>query len=129
MPFLVNLILTLTEQYGNYFEIMQNSGHITSTLKDEVVFCEMKNEGFEVVISNDLTNVTDVLYYTRKDVVEKAFDNLKNDLDDKPLSVHSERALRGKMFIALIIKTYIFNTIIRNESICKYSANEIISKM
>lgn len=121
------------EQYEHYFEIKQSRGKITCTLKDEVILNEMKNEGFMVIISNDLKNVTKVFNtYRRKDVVEKAFDNLKNDLDVKRLRVHSERALRGKMFIAfiaLIIKTHIFNAIIKNGSICKYSVNEIISEM
>jgi len=33
------------------------------------------------------------------------------------------------MFIALIMKTHIFNTIVKNGSICKYSVNENISEM
>lgn len=37
-----------------------------------------------VLISNDLSNADDALYtYRRKYVVEKAFNNLKNDLDAK----------------------------------------------
>ncbi len=51
------------EQYEHYFEIKQNNGTIICTLKDEVILDEMKNEGFMVVISNDLTNVSDVFHY------------------------------------------------------------------
>lgn len=93
----------------------------------------MKYEGFIVIISNDLKNVTDVFnIYRRKDVVEKSFDNLKNDLDVNRLKVHSAKALKGKMFIvfiALILKTVIFNEIIKNGSISKYSTNDILKEM
>lgn len=121
------------EKYEHYLEIKKNRNKITCTIKDEVIMNEMKYEGFMVVISNDLKKPNEVFNtYRRKDVVEKAFDNLKNDLDIKRLKVHSEKALKGKMFIAfiaLIIKTKIFNTTINDGSICKYSVNEIINEM
>lgn len=121
------------EKYEHYFAIKKIRNKITCTIKDEVILEEMKYEGFIVIISNDLKKPNEVFYtYRRKDVVEKAIDNLKNDLDVKRLKVHSERALKGKMFIAfiaLIIKTKIFNTMISDSSICKYCVNEIISEM
>ncbi len=93
----------------------------------------MKYEWYMVIISNDLKNVEDVLYkYRRNAVVEKAFDNLKNDLDVKKLKVHNIRTLKGKMFIvfiALIIKTLIYNTIIEHVNISKYSVDDIIKEM
>jgi len=61
-------------QYEHYFEIKQNSGNIICTLKDEVILDEMKNEGFMVVISNDLANVSNVFHaYRRKDNLKKLF--------------------------------------------------------
>ena len=52
--------------------------------------------------------------YRMKDVIEKSFDNIKNDLDMKRLRIHSAQAEEGKMFLAflaLILRTYVFNTL------------------
>ena len=121
------------EKYEKYLEIKKVGKRITYQIKDEVIEKEMKYEGYMVIISNDLKNVEEVFYtYRRKDVVEKAFDNLKNDLDVKRLKVHSTRTLKGKMFIvfiALIIKTLIYNKIIEQADISKYSVNDIIKEM
>lgn len=121
------------EKYEQYLKISKSKGKYISTIIDEVIEKELLYEGYMVVISNDLKEVNDVFYtYRRKDVVEKAFDNLKNDLDVKRLKVHNTRSLKGKMFIAflaLILKTSIYNEIINNGNICKYSANDILKEM
>lgn len=121
------------EKYEKYLKINKVKGKYICTIIDEVIEKELLHEGYMVVISNDLQNVSDVLYtYRRKDVVEKAFDNLKNDLDVKRLKVHNTRSLKGKMFVvflALILKTCIYNEIIKNGNICKYSVNDILKEM
>lgn len=121
------------EKYENYLKINKSKGKYISTIIDEVIEKELLYEGYMVVISNDLKEVNDVFYtYRRKDVVEKAFDNLKNDLDVKRLKVHNARSLKGKMFIAfiaLILKTSIYNEVTKNGSICKYSVNDILKEM
>lgn len=40
--------------------------------------------------------------YRMKDVVEKCFDTLKNEIDMKRLRVHSSETIDGKMFVAFI---------------------------
>ncbi len=48
--------------------------------------------------------------YRNKDVVEKSFDNLKNDLDLHRLRIHSDAAMEGRIFIgfiSLILMSYI----------------------
>ena len=40
--------------------------------------------------------------YRRRDVIEKSFDNLKNELDMKRLYVHSEEGAEGKLFAAFL---------------------------
>ena len=37
--------------------------------------------------------------YRKKDMVEKTFDNLKERLEMKRTSVHSDRTLAGKFFV------------------------------
>jgi transposase len=50
--------------------------------------------------------------YRRKDIIEKCFDELKNDMDLRRLRVHTDTAAEGKTFIAfigLILRTYVHN--------------------
>ena len=48
--------------------------------------------------------------YRRRDVVEKSFDNLKNELDMKRMRSHSSETAQGKLFVAflsLIVQAYL----------------------
>lgn len=99
--------------------------HITKDKKDavlsveanhEVIDAYMRTMGYFLVMSTDFQKSTaDILeIYRMKDVIEKSFDSLKNDLDMKRLRIHSAQAEEGKMFLAflaLILRTYVFNTI------------------
>lgn len=119
------------DKYDKYFEI--NKRKLTISIKDEIIENEMKNEGYMVIISNDIDNVKDAFKtYRKKDVVEKAFDNMKNDLDFRRLKIHSEKALKGKMFIifiGLILKTYLYNNLIQKGLIKEYSTNEVLKEL
>lgn len=60
--------------------------------------------GFFAIAETDFKKSTAEILdiYRRRDVVEKSFDNLKNELDMKRLHIHSEPAAEGKTFIAFI---------------------------
>ena len=59
--------------------------------------------GWFVMITNDIKDPVKALeIYRQKDAVEKAFDDLKNDLDGKRLRIHSEQAMEGRFFIQFI---------------------------
>jgi len=75
---------------------------------------KIRNLGYFLMMTTDMGKTPeDILdVYRRKDIIEKSFDELKNDLDMKRLRVHSEDATEGKMFIAfigLILRTYVHN--------------------
>jgi len=67
--------------------------------------------GFFVLLSNEKMDATTALQiYRNKDVVEKAFGNLKERLNMRRVLVSSEQSLDGKLFvefIALIFLSYI----------------------
>jgi len=73
----------------------------------------LSTTGFFVILSNDSKDPAYVIgVYRSKDVVEKSFENLKNDLDLDRLHVHSDKAMQGRIFIgfiALILTSYIRN--------------------
>lgn len=99
--------------------------HITKDKKDailsleanhEVIDAYMQTMGYFLVMSTDFQKSTaDILeIYRMKDVIEKSFDSIQNDLDMKRLRIHSAQAEEGKMFLAflgLILRTYVFNTL------------------
>ena len=120
-------------KYNKYFKVKKNRGKFIVEILNNEIEKELAYEGYIVMISNDLKDINKVfLTYRRKDVVEKAFDNLKNDLDVKRLKVHNGLALKGKMFIAfisLILKTMIFNTIEKEKLKQDFSTNELIREL
>jgi transposase len=59
--------------------------------------------GWFVLVSNDIKDPVNALeIYRMKDAAEKAFDDLKNDLDCKRLRIHSNQAMEGRLFIQFI---------------------------
>lgn len=64
--------------------------------------------GFQAILTNDIKNPLKTLQvYRDKDVVEKCFDDLKNQLDMKRLRVHSSEAADGRFFIQFIALIYV----------------------
>lgn len=45
--------------------------------------------------------------YRNKDLVEKAFDNLKDRLNMRRLAVSSEQSLAGKLFVQFVVLVYL----------------------
>jgi len=68
----------------------------------------MSELGYFVLLSNEINDSCEALeIYRRKDIVEKAFDNLKHRLDMKRTAVHSDQALAGKFFLQFLALIYI----------------------
>jgi Transposase len=99
----------------NYFIVNDNDEGIRTVERNHDAIDEkIHNMGYFLMMTTDMSktpeNILDV--YRRKDIIEKSFDELKNDLDMKRLRVRSEVATEGKMFIAfigLILRTHIHN--------------------
>jgi len=96
---------TVVECEGGSRSVTRNYGTIDETIN---------NLGYFLMMTTDLKKTPeDILdIYRRKDIIEKSFDELKNDLDMKRLRVHSEDTTEGKMFIAfigLILRTFAHN--------------------
>ena len=70
--------------------------------------------------------------YRDKDVVEKCFDDLKNQLDMKRLRMHSSATVGGRLFvqfIALIIMSALRKEMRSSGLIEKYTVRELIQEM
>lgn len=76
--------------------------------KDEAIEKQMSRFGYFALLSNEIKNPTEALdIYRKKDMIEKAFDNLKERLGMKRTTVYSDQTLDGKFFLQFLSLIYI----------------------
>ena len=120
--------------YEKYFEISRTPVRGLKILpKEEAIADAVKDFGFFALISNDIKDPIRALQiYRNKDLVEKAFGNLKERLNLRRLSVSSEQSLDGKLFvefIALIILSYIKKKMQDNDLFKDYTMQEMLDEL
>ena len=95
--------------YAKYFTIKQTPKRgIKVTIKEEAVQKAKRYFGFFALISNETMDAISALeIYRNKDVVEKAFGNLKERLNMRRMLVSSEQSLDGKLFVEFIALIYL----------------------
>ena len=98
--------------YKKYFEIKTTPKRGTKVfVKQDIILKEKRYYGYFALMSNEAMDAMTALeVYRNKDVVEKAFGNLKDRLNMRRTLVSSQQSLNGKMFtefIALIYLSYI----------------------
>ena len=95
--------------YTKYFEINETPVRGVSLVpKQDAINAVEKNHGYFALISNGVKDPLEALdIYRSKDVVEKAFGNLKERLNMRRTSVSSEENLEGKLFIQFIALIYL----------------------
>ena len=98
--------------YTKFFEIKSTPVRGTKVIaKEEAIAAAKRNYGYFVLLSNEVKDAVKALeIYRNKDLVEKAFHNLKERLNFRRMGVSSEQSLDGKLFvqfIALIFLSYI----------------------
>jgi transposase len=129
-----DLMDTNEKLYRKYFETSQKSTNgFNSISKLGAIKEACRYFGFFALISNEKMDAeTAIKLYRVRDVVEKAFGNLKDRLNMRRLLVSSEQALDGKLFvefIALIYLSYI-NKQMHDERLYKnFSMNQVLDKL
>jgi transposase len=95
--------------YEKYFHIKTTPKRGTQAiLKDDVVALEKQQFGYFALIGNVTLNAVEALdVYRTKDVIEKAFGNLKERLGMRRLRVSTEKSLEGKLFVQFIALIYL----------------------
>jgi transposase len=74
---------------------------------DEILKYQKKYCGFFCLLSPNIKNTHDAIkIYRDRDHVEKAFDDLKNNLDLKRLRIHDSERLEAKIFIEFLTLIY-----------------------
>jgi len=95
--------------YQQYFIIKTTPKRGTQAkVREEIVSKAKRYYGFFTLITNETMDaVTALEVYRNKDVVEKAFGNLKERLNMRRALVSSEQSLDGKLFVQFVALIYL----------------------
>jgi transposase len=121
------------KQYAKYFNVKTTPVRgVKVTAKEDVILEAKKNYGYFVFLSNDVKDPIEALeIYRNKDLVEKAFGNLKERLSFNRPAVSSDQSLDGKLFvefIALIYLSYIKKLMQDKNLFKKYTMQELLDE-
>lgn len=121
-------------QYEKYFTVKQTpKGGVQVIVNEEALKKARKYLGYFALITNEKMDAfTALQLYRMKDVVEKAFGNIKERLNMRRLLVSSERGLDGKLFVefvALILISYIHRRMKEQELYKKYTMHQLLDKL
>jgi transposase len=120
--------------YAKYFDTKVTPVRGAKVCVREDVLEEAKrNYGYFALVSNEIKEAINALdIYRNKDLVEKAFGNLKERLNLRRVAVSSEQSLDGKLFvefIALIFLSYITKNMQENNLFKDYTLQEVLDEL
>lgn len=92
-----------------YYDIHKTPARgVSFTPKQDAIDKARKNFGFFVLLSNGVKDPAEALrIYRSKDMIEKAFGDLKDRLNMRRVSVSSEENLEGKIFLQFVALIYV----------------------
>lgn len=123
------------EYYQRYFIIKKTPkrGCKIHYNNDAIQIQRNRYSGFFVLLSNATKDAVEALrIYRNKDVVEKSFDDLKNQLDMKRLRVQNSQTMDGRIFVqflALIFISAIREKIRSKKELDGYTVRELLEEM
>jgi len=122
------------KEYAKYFDVKKTPKRGTTvTYKEDVIKNARKYFGFFALMTNEKLDAFTALHlYRMKDVVEKAFGNLKERLNMRRMLVSSERALDGKIFVefvALILISHLDHKMREKELYKNYTLHQLLDKL
>jgi transposase len=117
--------------YERYFKRVRGGAY---TGRDEVIEAERSRFGYFALLSNDasLTAKSALSVYRDKDMIEKAFGDIKDRLDFRTPKVENAETLRGKMlcvFIALTLALEVRRRMAAAELDVKYTLHELFDEL
>ena len=122
------------KDYKKYFDIKETPVRgISLSYKQDAINAARERYGFFTLISNEVKDpVTAIRLYRMRDIVEKAFWNIKERLNLKRTLTSSESSLEGKLFVefvALIYLSYIKNKMEEAGLFSKYTMHELLDEL
>jgi transposase len=115
--------------YKQYFTITSTPVRgIKVTVNEEAVKDAKRYYGFFALLSNEKMDAINALeIYRNKDLVEKAFGNLKERLNLRRTLVSSEQSLNGKLFVEFVALIYLSHINNRMRDACLYKHHTMAS--
>lgn len=123
------------DAYKRFFKVKRTPkrGLKVEYLQEAITEARKRYVGFTAILTRKWKDAVKTLnVYREKDVVEKAFDDLKNDLDMKRLRVQSPKRMNSRMFIqfiALIFMSRIRRTLHEKLPDSKWTAKGILMEL
>jgi len=120
--------------YTKYYEIQETPVRwITLIPRQQAINEARKNYGYFALLSNGIKDPLEALeIYRCKDLIEKAFGNLKERLNMRRTSVSSDENLDGKLFVqfvALIYLSYVMKAMNENSLFKEYTMQELLDTL
>jgi hypothetical protein len=120
--------------YTKYYDIRESPVRgIALTPQQEAIDAVEKYYGYFALLSNGVKDPLEALeIYRSKDLIEKAFGNLKERLNMRRTSVSSEENLEGKLFVqfvALIYLSYIEKAMSDHNLFKDYTLQELLDEL
>lgn len=120
--------------YDRYFEVKETPVRgMSISYKQDAINKHKERYGFFVLISNEVKDpVTALQLYRTRDVVEKAYWDIKERLNLRRTMVSSESSLEGKLFVefvALIYLSYIKKKMEEKGLFSKYTMHELLDEL
>ena len=122
------------KDYRKYFEVKETPKRgISLSYKQEAIDSVRERYGFFVLISNEVKDpVIALSLYRMRDVMEKAFWNIKERLNLRRTLTSSESSLEGKLFVefvALIYLSYIKKKMEEAGLFSRYTMQELLDEL
>jgi transposase len=129
-----NRCLEHEKLYNKYFTVKSSLVRgVRVTVNEDAVKKTKRYYGFFSLLSNDkMGSITALELYRNKDLVEKAFGNLKERLNFRRTLVSSEQSLNGKLFVEFVALIYLshLNKQMRNAHLYKdYTMTSLLDKL
>lgn len=120
--------------YAKYFVVTDTPKRgVRIKPKQEAIDAARKNFGFFVLMSNGVKDPVEALgIYRSKDLIEKAFEDLKDRLNMRRTSVSSEENMEGKLFlqfIGLIFLLYVKQAMDKAGLFKNYTMQELFDEL
>lgn len=122
------------KQYAKYFEVSETPVRgVKAIAKQEAIAETESNYGYFTLISNEISDAAEALdIYRNKDLVEKAFEDIKDRLNMRRLRVSNNVGLDGKLFVefvALIFLSYIKKRMDEKGLFEDYTMQEVLDEL
>ena len=125
--------LGIKDPHMRYLIIRRSKNGLHIKRNEEVIAEHLTYKGYMVILSNRIRVARDALHvYRAKNVVERAFENMKNELDMNRLRVHSEISMTGRTFvcfISLILQSWLDKRMKETNLYKRYTQEEVMVEM